>query len=57
MDPVRREGELRSNGDGQEIALEALPYDGPASPYEDEGWDEDSELDQLILLDLLRLAP
>jgi hypothetical protein len=57
MDPVTRDGQIASNGDGRGVPPEALPYDGPASPYEEEAWDESSELDALILADLLRLAP
>jgi hypothetical protein len=57
MDPVTREGQFRSNEDRREIAPEALPYDGPANPYENEAWDEGSDLDARILADLLRLAP
>jgi hypothetical protein len=57
MDPVTRESQSVSNGDRREIAPDALPYDGPESPYEIEAWDEGSDLDALILADLLRLAP
>jgi hypothetical protein len=57
MDQVTRKSETVSNADGRGIPPEVLPYDGPATLYEDEVWDLDSELDSQILADLLRLGP
>ena len=52
---VGRDAELATLFGGGTGSVE--PYPLLIEPWEDSGWDEDSELDAQILAGLLRLAP